>query len=90
MHEDEHGMKETTTKVTPLSTVAVASAVLTAGGLLGGMSYYHGTTKQLIEEGIDPRARLKAVPVAVRFFMRMPFTSGNQMKFSRIQLSQSI
>ncbi len=53
-------------QVTPLATVAAGAAALAVGGLAGGMSHYHGTRKQLIEEGIDPRARLRALPIAVR------------------------
>ena len=53
-------------QVTPQTTIAAGAAALTIGGLAGGLSHYHGTRKQLIEEGIDPRARLRALPIAVR------------------------
>lgn len=59
-------MSEGGRKVTPLGTVAMGAAALTLGGLLGGLSHYHGTTKSLVEEGIDPRLRLRALPLAVR------------------------
>ena len=39
-----------------------------AGALAVGAAHYMGSTKALAEEGIDPRIRLRAVPVAVRLF----------------------
>ena len=37
-----------------------------AGALCAGIAHYAGTAKGLREEGIDPAARLRALPIAVR------------------------
>ena len=37
-----------------------------AGALCAGIAHYAGTAKGLREEGIDPAARLRAFPIAVR------------------------
>ena len=37
-----------------------------AGALCAGIAHYAGTAKGLTEEGIDPAARLRAFPIAVR------------------------
>ena len=37
-----------------------------AGALCAGIAHYAGTAKALREEGIDPAARLRAFPIAVR------------------------
>lgn len=52
-------------QVTPLQLLAGAGGALTAGALLGGMGHYYSTAKGLAEEGIDPRTRLRALPLAV-------------------------
>lgn len=51
--------------VTPLQLLAVASGALTAGALLGGVGHYYSTAKGLAEEGLDPRIRLRSLPLAV-------------------------
>ncbi|KAL4438210.1 hypothetical protein ABPG77_010571 [Micractinium sp. CCAP 211/92] len=50
--------------VTPLQLVGAGTAALSLGALAGFSSHYLGTAKQLAEEGIDPRSRLKLLPLA--------------------------
>ena len=38
-----------------------------AGAVAVGAAHYAGSTKALAEEGIDPRMRLRAIPMAVSF-----------------------
>ena len=47
---------------------AAADTVPVTGALLGGAAHWTSTTKALREEGIDPRARIRALPLAVRHF----------------------
>ncbi|KAL4448462.1 hypothetical protein ABPG75_005681 [Micractinium tetrahymenae] len=50
--------------VTPLHLVGAGAAALSLGAVAGFSSHYLGTAKQLAEEGIDPRSRLKFLPLA--------------------------
>lgn len=52
-------------QVTPLELVGAGAAVLSLGALAGFLGQQSGTAKQLAEEGIDPRVRLRFLPVAV-------------------------
>ena len=36
-----------------------------------GAAHYMGSTKALAEEGIDPRVRLRAIPMAVSFTLQI-------------------
>ena len=38
-----------------------------AGAVAVGAAHYQGSAKALAEEGIDPRVRLRAIPMAVSF-----------------------
>ncbi len=58
--------RSTTTLITQVQTAAFGTAVLSASALLVGASHYFGTAKRLTEDGIDPAARLRAVPVAAK------------------------
>ena len=52
--------------VTPLQTGLVGAAILAAGAFLSGSAHYISTSKKLAEEGINPSARLKAMPLAAQ------------------------
>ena len=52
--------------VTPLELVGVGATVLALGAVAGFFGQQAGTAKKLAEEGIDPRSRLRFLPVAVR------------------------
>ena len=41
-----------------------------AGAAAVGVAHYMGSTKALAEEGIDPRVRLRAIPMAVRLSVK--------------------
>lgn len=43
---------------------------MVAGAVSAGMTHYAGTAKALKEEGIEPAARLRAFPTAVRILCR--------------------
>jgi len=43
-------------------------ALYCTGAVSAGVSHYAGTAKALKEEGIEPAARLKALPTAVSIF----------------------
>jgi len=45
------------------------SVLLFPGALAAGSGHFIGTAKKLQEEGIDPRARLNAFPMAVSALM---------------------
>lgn len=53
-------------QVRPLELVGVGAAVLALGAVAGFFGQQAGTAKKLAEEGIDPRLRLRFLPVAVR------------------------
>ncbi|PSC70484.1 ABC transporter substrate-binding [Micractinium conductrix] len=50
--------------VTPLQLVGAGAVALTLGALAGFSSHYASTAKQLAEDGIDPRSRIKFLPLA--------------------------
>ena len=52
-------------RVTVWTGVLAGVAALVGGALLTGSSHYAATGKALQEEGLDPKMRLRAVPVAV-------------------------
>ena len=47
------------------TATAAGAAILAVGALLTGSTHYVATGKALKDEGLDPTARLKAMPVAV-------------------------
>lgn len=53
-----------------------------AGAAIAGGTHYVATAKRLVEEGVDPTQRVKAMPVAVSFGLQMSctdsFSLGNQ------------
>lgn len=52
-------------QVTPLELVGAGASVLSLGALAGFLGQQSGSAKQLAEDGIDPRVRLRFLPVAV-------------------------
>lgn len=48
-----------------MGLVGAGAVALTLGAVAGFFGQQAGTTKELVEEGIDPRARLRLLPVAV-------------------------
>ncbi|KAL6768074.1 hypothetical protein ACKKBF_B37690 [Auxenochlorella protothecoides x Auxenochlorella symbiontica] len=55
-----------TRSVTPTQSALAGMGAALAGAMIGGGAHYMGTAKQLAEEGVDPRARLRALPVAAK------------------------
>lgn len=53
-------------EVKPLQLVGAGALALSLGALLGFSSHYFGTAKELTEEGINPKTRLRVLPVAAK------------------------
>jgi len=53
-------------KVSPVHSTAAGLAAFIGGAAIAGGCHYVATAKRLAEEGIDPRQRVKAFPVAVK------------------------
>lgn len=64
VEEDE--AHQDTSYVTPGQTAIVGAGVLLLTALLTGASHYTSTSKAIAEEGIEARARLRAMPIAVK------------------------
>lgn len=66
MADPQDSSTSTSRSVTPLQTVGAGALSLGVGALAGFSSHYLGTAKQLAEDGVDPRARLKFLPIAAK------------------------
>ncbi|CAK0740769.1 hypothetical protein CVIRNUC_001275 [Coccomyxa viridis] len=53
-------------QITQATGTWIALTALVGGALCAGIAHYAGTAKALREEGIDPAARLRAFPIAVK------------------------
>ncbi|CAL5223660.1 g6206 [Coccomyxa viridis] len=55
-----------TRQLTQITGTWIALAAFVGGAVSAGMTHYAGTAKALKEEGIEPAARLRAFPTAVK------------------------
>lgn len=53
-------------QVTPLELLGAGGLALLLGAGAGFFSHFVGTAKQLAEDGIDPRTRLRFLPIAAK------------------------
>ncbi|KAL3139034.1 hypothetical protein ABBQ32_005836 [Trebouxia sp. C0010 RCD-2024] len=63
------GMKDVTherQQVSPVQSTAAGLAAFVGGAAIAGGTHYVATAKRLVDEGIDPTQRVKAMPVALR------------------------
>ena len=57
-------------EVSPAQSIVSGLAAFLAGAAAAGGAHYSVTAKKLQEDGIDPRLRMKALPIAVRILLQ--------------------